>query len=137
MQCPAPYTRTHARARTRAHKTHTHAHAHAHTRAHTHAAPGGIEPNWLRYSYYTAGSGGAGPTILATTLLLAGEDVKVYKDGAEFILPPVSNRREVDFGPGIGRKGLYVYNLPETVSAYKYMKVRGSSARFGTDPFIW
>jgi hypothetical protein len=26
--------------------------------------------------------------------------------------------------PGIGRKGLYVYNLPETISAYKYLKVR-------------
>lgn len=24
----------------------------------------------------------------------------VYKDGKEVILPPISNRREVDFGPG-------------------------------------
>ena len=139
--------------------------------------PGGIEPKWLRYSYYTAGTGGAGPTILETSLLLAGEEVTVYKDGQAFILPPISNRREVDFGQGgmltvfeksqlvewgassayriiiqsgqnvlsnasafgshlfgdstttppifsgIGNKGLYVYNLPEVASAFKYLQV--------------
>ncbi|EFJ44432.1 hypothetical protein VOLCADRAFT_95342 [Volvox carteri f. nagariensis] len=97
----------------------------------------GVEPKWLRYSYYTAGSGGAGPTILETSFLLAGEDVIVYKDGKEVILPPISNRREVDFGPGVGRKGVYLYNLPEVVSGHKYMRVPDVSARFGTDPFIW
>lgn len=55
----------------------------------------------LRYSYYTAGSGGAGPTILETSFLLAGEECTVYKDGQPFKLPPISNRREVDFGPGV------------------------------------
>lgn len=60
----------------------------------------GVEPNLLRYSYYTAGSGGAGPTILQTSFLLAGETVTVYKDGQKYELPPISNRREVDFGPG-------------------------------------
>ena len=64
-------------------------------------APGeGIEPEFLRYSYYTAGSGGAGPTILETSFLLAGEECTVYKEGKAFKLPPVSNPRDVDFGPG-------------------------------------
>lgn len=54
----------------------------------------------LRYSYYTAGSGGAGPTILETSFLLAGEECTVYKDGQPYKLPPISNRRDVDFGPG-------------------------------------
>jgi hypothetical protein len=101
-------------------------------------APGeGVEPVMLRYSYYTAGSGGAGPTILETSFLLAGEKCTVYKDGKAYELPPISNRREVDFGPGIGRKGVYLYNLPEVMSAHKYMNMPGVSARFGTDPFIW
>jgi hypothetical protein len=101
-------------------------------------APGeGVEPVMLRYSYYTAGSGGAGPTILETSFLLAGEKCTVYKDGKAYELPPISNRREVDFGPGIGRKGVYLYNLPEVMSAHKYMSMPGVSARFGTDPFIW
>lgn len=38
---------------------------------------------------------------------------------------------------GVGRKGIYLYNLPETVSAYKYLGVPSVSARFGTDPFFW
>ena len=38
---------------------------------------------------------------------------------------------------GLGRKGVYLYNLPEVASAYKYLRVPGVSARFGTDPFIW
>lgn len=37
--------------------------------------------NEFRYSYYTAGSGGAGPTILATSFLLLGEETIVYVDG--------------------------------------------------------
>lgn len=64
------------------------------------SAPGGVQPERLRYSYYTAGSGGAGPSILETSLLLAGEEAIVYKDGQQYRLPPISNRREVDFGPG-------------------------------------
>lgn len=38
---------------------------------------------------------------------------------------------------GLGRKGIYLYNLPETISAYKYLNVPSVSARFGTDPFFW
>ena len=43
--------------------------------------PGAIEPERLRFSYYTAGSGGVGPTIMATSMLLAGEPVVAFKDG--------------------------------------------------------
>jgi len=39
------------------------------------------KPKRIRYSYYTAGSGGAGPTILATSFLLLGEEAIVYVDG--------------------------------------------------------
>lgn len=56
-------------------------------------------PKRLAYSYFTAGSGGAGKTILATSLMLCGEDAVAYKDGAKVTVPPVSGRRVVDFGP--------------------------------------
>lgn len=36
---------------------------------------------FCRFYYYTAGSGGAGPTILATSFLLLGEEVVVYNKG--------------------------------------------------------
>lgn len=40
---------------------------------------GAPQPQRVLYSYFTAGSGGAGPTILNTTFLLAGEEVVAYK----------------------------------------------------------
>lgn len=40
-----------------------------------------VEPRRVLYSYYTAGSGGVGPTILETSLLLAGEPCVVYANG--------------------------------------------------------
>lgn len=47
----------------------------------------------------------------------------MFKDGQRFELPPISNPREVDFGEGVGRKGTYLYNLPEVASSFKYLKV--------------
>jgi len=55
-------------------------------------------PKRVLYSYFTAGSGGAGTTILATSFLLCGEEVTAYKDGAPVRVPPVTGRRVVDFG---------------------------------------
>lgn len=48
---------------------------------------GGTHPARLRYSYYTAGSGGVGPTILETSMLLAGEEVIAYRDGQKASFP--------------------------------------------------
>jgi hypothetical protein len=79
----------------------------------------GMEPTRLLYSYFTAGTGGAGPTILETTFLLAGEPTIAYKDGKKYTLPPVSERRTVDFGPGLGKKGCFLYNLPEVKSSFE------------------
>jgi len=94
-------------------------------------------PDRVLYSYYTAGTGGAGPTILETTLLLAGEDVVAYKDGNATTLPPVSNRRSVDFGRAVGKKGVYLYPLPEVASGHEIFGTPNISARFGTDPAPW
>jgi hypothetical protein len=94
-------------------------------------------PSRILYSYYTAGTGGAGPTILETTLLLAGEDVVAYKDGKPVTLPPVSNRRTVDFGRAVGKKSVYLYQLPEVSSGHEIFGAPNISARFGTDPAPW
>mmetsp|Transcript_29014 Transcript_29014/g.55656 ORF Transcript_29014/g.55656 Transcript_29014/m.55656 type:complete len:443 (-) Transcript_29014:230-1558(-) len=95
------------------------------------------KPLKLEYSYFTAGSGGAGPTILTTSMLLCGEDVVVYKDGKEVTLPPVSYRNVVDFGPGVGTREVFLYNLPEVASAHKIMGIPSVSARFGTSPGVF
>jgi saccharopine dehydrogenase-like NADP-dependent oxidoreductase len=95
------------------------------------------QPRRILYSYFTAGSGGAGPTILKTTFLLAGEEVVAYRDGKAIRLPPVSNRRVVDFGPGVGRRSVWLYSLPEVASGHSVLGVPSISARFGTEPDFW
>lgn len=43
----------------------------------------------------------------------------------------------VDFGPGLGRKGLFLYSLPEVASGREIFEVPNISARFGTSPEIF
>eukprot|EP00898_Chlorokybus_atmophyticus_P000022 jgi/Chlat1/101/Chrsp1S03205 len=97
----------------------------------------GAEPVSLKYSYYTAGSGGAGPTLLATTFLLCGEQVITYENGEVVWRKPTSDERIVDFGAGLGMKSVYLYNLPEVQSSFQSLNVPTVSARFGTDPPFW
>lgn len=95
------------------------------------------KPDFLRYSYFTAGSGGAGPTILATSFLLLGEEVLVYRRGEKLLLKPYSGQLEVDFGKAVGRRSVYLLNLPEVASANEALGVPSVSARFGTAPVFW
>ncbi|PHT34655.1 hypothetical protein CQW23_26455 [Capsicum baccatum] len=91
----------------------------------------------LRFYYYTAGTGGAGPTILATSFLLLGENVVAYNKGEKIKLTPYSGMLNIDFGLGIGKKDVYLLNLPEVKSVHEVLGVPTVSARFGTDPFFW
>ncbi|XVE59957.1 hypothetical protein DITRI_Ditri05aG0088200 [Diplodiscus trichospermus] len=95
------------------------------------------EPERLRFSYYTAGTGGAGPTILATSFLLLGEEVVAYNKGQKIKLKPFTGMLNVDFGKGIGKRDVYLLNLPEVWSAHEVLEVPTVSARFGTAPFFW
>ncbi|KAG6467389.1 hypothetical protein ZIOFF_074794 [Zingiber officinale] len=91
----------------------------------------------FRFFYYTAGSGGAGPTILATSFLLLGENVIAYNKGEMIKMKPYSGALNIDFGKGIGKRDVYLLNLPEVRSAYDILGVPTVSARFGTSPFFW
>ena len=48
-----------------------------------------VEPRRVLYSYYTAGSGGVGPTIMETSLLLAGTPVTVFANGEKVSAGPL------------------------------------------------
>jgi hypothetical protein len=98
---------------------------------------GGSEPKRILYSYYTAGTGGVGPTIMETSFLLAGIPAVVFVDGERKELKPISNPRTVYFGPGLGKKAVWLYHLPEVESTFMNLKVPTVSARFGTDPNFW
>ncbi|KAI3450004.1 hypothetical protein Pfo_006669 [Paulownia fortunei] len=95
------------------------------------------EPQRLRFYYYTAGSGGAGPTILSTSFLLLGEEVVAYNKGEKIKLKPYSGMLNIDFGQGIGKKDVFLLNLPEVRSIHEVLGVPTVSARFGTAPFFW
>ncbi|WJX51066.1 hypothetical protein P8452_37296 [Trifolium repens] len=95
------------------------------------------KPERLRFYYYTAGTGGAGPTILATSFLLLGEEVVAYNKGEKIKLKPYSGMLKIDFGRGIGKRDVYLLNLPEVRSAHEILGVPSVSARFGTEPFFW
>ncbi|KAJ8770941.1 hypothetical protein K2173_022113 [Erythroxylum novogranatense] len=95
------------------------------------------KPERLRFFYYTAGTGGAGPTILATSFLLLGEEVVAYNKGEKVKLKPYSGMLNIDFGKGIGKRDVYLLNLPEVQSAYEILGIPTVSARFGTAPFFW
>ncbi|XP_037440340.1 uncharacterized protein LOC119308335 isoform X1 [Triticum dicoccoides] len=97
----------------------------------------GGEPETLRFFYYIAGTGGAGPTTLGTSLLLLGEDVIAYDKGSEIKLKAYSGARNIDFGKGIGKKYVYLMNLPEVKSTHKNLGLPTVDAQFGSDPFIW
>ncbi|GAU41003.1 hypothetical protein TSUD_92290 [Trifolium subterraneum] len=96
-----------------------------------------VKPEKLRFYYYTAGTGGAGPTILATSFLLLGEEVVAYNKGEKIKLKPYSGMLKIDFGRGIGKRDVYLLNLPEVRSAHEILGVPSVSARFGTAPFFW
>ncbi|VAI15719.1 unnamed protein product [Triticum turgidum subsp. durum] len=89
------------------------------------------------YPGVSNGSGGAGPTILATSFLLLGEDVIAYNKGEEIKLKPYSGVLNIDFGKGVRKRDVYLLNLPEVKSAHKFLGVPTVSARFGTAPFFW
>lgn len=95
------------------------------------------EPERLRFSYYTAGTGGAGPTILSTSFLLLGEEVIAYNKGEKVKLKPYSGMLNVDFGKGVRKRDVFLLNLPEVRSAHEVLGVPTVSARFGTAPFFW
>ncbi|KAJ4771868.1 hypothetical protein LUZ62_064491 [Rhynchospora pubera] len=97
----------------------------------------GATPESLRFSYYVAGSGGVGPTMLLSCMYLLDEEAIAYDKGKEVKLKPYSGVLNIDFGEGIGKKDAYLLNLPEVRSAHQILKVPTVSARFGSDPFFW
>ncbi|KAI3450018.1 hypothetical protein Pfo_006683 [Paulownia fortunei] len=94
-------------------------------------------PESLRFHYYTAGSGGTGPAVLATSFFLFGDEVVTYDKGAKMKSSPYSNMLSIDFGEGIGKKEVFLLNLAEVESTHEVLRVPSVSARFGTAPFFW
>jgi len=88
------------------------------------------------FSFYTAGSGGAGPTILSATFLILGEDVLTYRNGQPVYYKSATDVRSVDFGQGIGKREVARLNLIECESCHQ-LGIENVETFFGTSPPIW
>ena len=91
----------------------------------------------VKFDFFTAGSGGAGETILTATFLLLGENVLTYKDGKEVYKKPASDLKLVSFGNIIKEREVVRLNLIECESCHKSSGIKNVSTFFGTSPVIW
>lgn len=89
------------------------------------------------FSFFTAGSGGAGATLLVATFLILSEEALVIQNGRRKLVKPMRDYTKVDFGPRVGRKDVAHLNLLESASCHDVLGVGNVKTLFGTDPPFW
>ena len=88
-------------------------------------------------SFFTAGSGGAGPTIVSATFLLLATRVLTFVDGRLACKEPWTERRVIDFGDGVGRQACFLLDNPDVPTTVESLGVANCASRFGTAPAAW
>ena len=91
----------------------------------------------IELSFFTAGTGGAGPTIVSATFLLLATKVLTYRDGMLTPKEPWTERRLVDFGVGVGRHACFLLDNPDVPTTVEALAVANCASRFGTAPAVW
>ena len=100
-----------------------------------------VEIDSIDYSFFTAGTGNAGPTIVSATFLLLATPVITFLNGKRKDVEPWTEVRDIDFGKGIGNKPVWLLDNPDVPTTALYITKDGKppncSSRFGTDPLPW
>jgi saccharopine dehydrogenase-like NADP-dependent oxidoreductase len=91
----------------------------------------------LEFSFFTSGTGGAGPTIVSATFLLLCTPAAVCADGELVEKEPWTEKRTADFGPGIGERDVYLLDNPDVPTCAEALGARSASSSFGTAPAFW
>ena len=91
----------------------------------------------VELSFYTAGTGGAGPTIVSATFLLLATAVAAYQNGLPTTKQPWTERRFVDFGADVGVQPCFLLDNPDVFAIVDAFGVANCSSRFGTAPRVW
>lgn len=93
----------------------------------------------VQLSFFTAGTGNAGPSIVAATFHLLCEPVYCLRGGEPVELRPWSDPRRVEF-QGHGSRNIYLLDNPDVFCLAETVlrgRVQSMSSRFGTAPQIW
>lgn len=91
----------------------------------------------LRFDYFIAGSGGAGPAVMASTFLLGTRPATEYVDGKIVERTAFTGGERIAFLPPIGTRKVYYLELPEVSSSFETYHIPNIASRFGTSPGIW
>ena len=97
----------------------------------------GEKADAIDFSFFTAGTGNAGPTIVSATFLLLATPVLTFRNGKETELEPWTDSRTIDFGTAVGNKPIWLLDNPDVPTTALSLKVPNVSSRFGTDPLPW
>ncbi len=89
------------------------------------------------FSFFTAGSGNAGVTLLVATFLILAEKALQVRDGRRVSVEPMQEYISVDFGEKIGPRLIAPLNLLETASIADNLGVPNVRSLFGTAPNFW
>ncbi|MEM1009598.1 MAG: hypothetical protein AAGJ35_11400, partial [Myxococcota bacterium] len=91
----------------------------------------------MDFSFFTAGSGGAGATLLVATFLILAEKALVIQKGRRREIQPMKEYDSVNFGDIVGNKDISHLNLLETASVHEVLGVGTIETKFGTAPGYW
>jgi hypothetical protein len=97
----------------------------------------GQEVEELDISLFAAGSGGAGPAILAATFALAARPANWYVQGERTLVSGFSHRRVVEFAEPVGKRAVYSLELPCADTLHTSFGTPTISVRFGIAPELW
>mmetsp|Transcript_77846 Transcript_77846/g.223536 ORF Transcript_77846/g.223536 Transcript_77846/m.223536 type:complete len:235 (+) Transcript_77846:1015-1719(+) len=102
------------------------------------AAPRGTagEEN-VELSFFTAGTGNAGATIVSATFLLLAQKALTYAKGTAEEREPWTDERSVDFGEGVGERTVRLLDNPDVYTTQAALGVDGLASRFSTAPPVW
>lgn len=89
------------------------------------------------FSFFTAGSGGAGATLLVATFLILAEEALTIVNGRRQPVKAMKEYKSVWFGDIVGRKEVANLNLLETASIHDILGVANVKSLFGTAPGFW
>lgn len=91
----------------------------------------------IDFSFFTAGTGNAGPTIVSATFLLLATPVLTFRGGKKTEIEPWTDPKDIDFGPAVGTKPIWLLDNPDVPTTALSLGVPNVSSRFGTDPLPW